>query len=223
MDNQERPIKLGIVGNQGAGKTSLILRVAENKFYANLNCGVAVDFRTIKNFKINGKSVNLNIFDIAGLARNSDLAISFIKDASAIVLAFSLPEQAYYQNQENEYQEKLETQIQHWISKIFDNSDINTPVFIVGCKLDKIEDPEQLILAINESLQDILKQCQKINIIENKSKKLIFFPTSSATGAGIDELFQNWVLEASKIQKYNGSALSVNSLTKVVKKNEQCC
>lgn len=68
------------------------MRVAENKFYENINCGVAVDFRTIKNFNLNGKSINLNIFDIAGLARNSDLAISFIKDASAIVLAFSLPE-----------------------------------------------------------------------------------------------------------------------------------
>lgn len=64
--------------------------MAEGNFNANVNCGVAVDFRSIRNYEINGKCVNLNIFDVAGLARNSDLALSFIKDASAIVLAFDL-------------------------------------------------------------------------------------------------------------------------------------
>lgn len=56
-----------------------------------------MDFRSIRDYKINGRSVNLNIFDVAGLARNSDLAISFIKDASALILAFSMPELEYYE------------------------------------------------------------------------------------------------------------------------------
>lgn len=56
-----------------------------------------MDFRSIRDYKINGKSVNLNIFDVAGLARNSDLAISFIKDASALILAFSMSKLEYYE------------------------------------------------------------------------------------------------------------------------------
>lgn len=101
MDNK-KIFKLGIVGNQGVGKTTLILRVAEKKFYEKVSCGVSVDFRTVKDYKVNGESVKLNIFDIAGLARNSDLAISFIKDASALALAFNLSALEYYNEDFNQ-------------------------------------------------------------------------------------------------------------------------
>ncbi|CAK94278.1 unnamed protein product (macronuclear) [Paramecium tetraurelia] len=224
MDNeQEVAIKLGIVGNQGAGKTSLILRVAEKKFCGNQNCGVAVDFRSIRDYKLNGKRVNLNIFDIAGLARNSDLALSFIKDASALVLAFSLPEQEYYENQEGQLSEQLEVQIQNWTDKIYDNSSENTPVFIVGCKLDLVKDQKRLIPALDENLQEILKKCKKVNIINNSDKNMIFFPTSALSGNGVDKLFQKWSSEASKIKKSHGSTLKTKSHLKKENQKEQCC
>lgn len=44
MSNVQK-IKLGIVGNQGVGKTTLILRMAEKKFVDAVTCGVTIDFR----------------------------------------------------------------------------------------------------------------------------------------------------------------------------------
>jgi GTPase SAR1 family protein len=59
-------LKLGIVGNTAVGKTTLILRVAEGKFYDNTSAGIALDFRTIRNYEVNKKLYNLLIYDIAG-------------------------------------------------------------------------------------------------------------------------------------------------------------
>ncbi|CAD8180481.1 unnamed protein product [Paramecium octaurelia] len=222
-NEEEVAIKLGIVGNQAVGKTSLILRVAEKKFCGNQNCGVALDFRSIRNYKLNGKLVNLNIFDVAGHARNSDLALSFIKGASALILAFSLKDQEYYENQGDQQTEKLELQIQHWTDKIIENSCENIPVLIVGCQLDLVQDQERLIPALDEKLQEILKSCKKLNIINNTEKNMIFFPTSALTGQGVDKLFQIWTLEAAKTQQFRGSTLKTKSHLKKQNQKDQCC
>ena len=86
---QKKVIKLGVVGNSGAGKTTLIYRIANNKFFDTPMAGVsiyfiniqAIDFEKIKDYKSCEQTMDLHIFDIAGLGKNNDLVISFIKDA----------------------------------------------------------------------------------------------------------------------------------------------
>ncbi len=57
--------KLVIVGDTGVGKSSLLMRFADNQFYENYLATIGVDFR-FKTMNIDGKMVKFQIWDTAG-------------------------------------------------------------------------------------------------------------------------------------------------------------
>jgi len=57
--------KLLIIGDSGVGKSSLLLRFADNTFSGNYITTIGVDFK-IRNVVIDGERVKLQIWDTAG-------------------------------------------------------------------------------------------------------------------------------------------------------------
>ena len=57
-----------MIGDSGSGKTSMLLRFAENYFNPLQNCTIGVDFK-IKQVKIDGHVVKLQLWDTAGQER----------------------------------------------------------------------------------------------------------------------------------------------------------
>jgi len=57
--------KLVIIGNSGVGKSSLLLRFADDTFSDSYLTTIGVDFR-FKTLEIEGKKVKLQIWDTAG-------------------------------------------------------------------------------------------------------------------------------------------------------------
>lgn len=57
--------KFIVIGDTGVGKTSLIGRLIENRFFDNHEFTVGVEFAS-KNIVINGKVIKLQIWDTAG-------------------------------------------------------------------------------------------------------------------------------------------------------------
>ena len=53
-------VRILLLGNSAVGKTSLILRYIENKFYDSYITTVGIDFRK-KDIKIDGKVITLQI------------------------------------------------------------------------------------------------------------------------------------------------------------------
>ena len=49
-----------LLGDSGVGKSSIILRYAENQFTQNLMNSIGVDFK-LKNIEVDGKNVKLQI------------------------------------------------------------------------------------------------------------------------------------------------------------------
>ena len=54
-----------MVGNSAVGKSSLLLRFADDQFNENYMITIGVDFR-FKSMKINDKIIKLQIWDTAG-------------------------------------------------------------------------------------------------------------------------------------------------------------
>ena len=57
-----------MLGNSGTGKTSLLLRFADNIFNEYQNCTVAVDQRS-RHVRVESRVVKLQIWDTAGQER----------------------------------------------------------------------------------------------------------------------------------------------------------
>ena len=57
-----------MLGNSGTGKTSLLLRFADNIFNEHQNCTVAVDQRS-RHVRVESRVVKLQIWDTAGQER----------------------------------------------------------------------------------------------------------------------------------------------------------
>eukprot|EP01016_Furgasonia_blochmanni_P037047 TRINITY_DN4317_c0_g1_i2.p2 TRINITY_DN4317_c0_g1~~TRINITY_DN4317_c0_g1_i2.p2 ORF type:complete len:102 (+),score=24.62 TRINITY_DN4317_c0_g1_i2:100-405(+) len=70
--------KLVIIGNSGVGKSSLLLRFADDQFNENYLATIGVDFR-FRTLKVDGKSVKLQIWDTAGQERFRTITNAYYK------------------------------------------------------------------------------------------------------------------------------------------------
>ena len=80
-------IKLIIIGDTSVGKTSLLLRFAENTFSIQHIATIGIDFK-IKNMQVDGKNVKLQVWDTAGQERFRTITSSYYKGANGIILCF---------------------------------------------------------------------------------------------------------------------------------------
>lgn len=70
--------KLVIIGNSGVGKSSLLLRFADDSFNDTYLTTIGVDFR-FRTLPIDGKNVKLQIWDTAGQERFRTITSAYYK------------------------------------------------------------------------------------------------------------------------------------------------
>jgi Ras-related protein Rab-1A len=71
-------LKVVIVGNSAVGKSSLLLRFADNNFNEKYITTIGVDFR-FKTVEVGGKSVKFQIWDTAGQERFRTITNTYYK------------------------------------------------------------------------------------------------------------------------------------------------
>ena len=81
--------KLLIIGDSGVGKSSLLVRFADNTFSGNYITTIGVDFK-IRTIEINGERVKLQIWDTAGQERFRSLIPSYIRDSTVAVVVYDI-------------------------------------------------------------------------------------------------------------------------------------
>jgi small GTP-binding protein len=62
MNESESSYKILIVGDSGVGKSSLLLRFCDSKFFSSGGPTIGVDFK-VKSIKINRSYIKLSIWD----------------------------------------------------------------------------------------------------------------------------------------------------------------
>jgi len=91
MDNNNNPnLKIIIIGNSAAGKTSLLMRFAEQYFSESFSATIGVDYKMRTCTLNNGKSVNLQIWDTAGQEKFRTIVTSYWRGADAALFVFDL-------------------------------------------------------------------------------------------------------------------------------------
>lgn len=99
--------KFVMVGNSAVGKSSLLLRFADDDFNENYMITIGVDFR-FKSLTINDKIVKLQIWDTAGQERFRTIVNTYYKstfwdnlDSHAVFLIFDLTIRDSFQDIKN--------------------------------------------------------------------------------------------------------------------------
>ena len=169
MDDDENTnkilrIKVILLGETGAGKSSIILRFVHNSFIPN-HISTTLCSCTSKQLAFNNNKdlISFDIWDTAGQEKFRSIAKINYKDASVVILVYDITNAESYKSLKD-----------YWYDSIKENSSENVIIALVGAKCDLIDDCK-----ISE--EEAKSYAESINAI--------YKLTSSLSNIGIDELF----------------------------------
>ena len=155
-------INIMTIGDTSVGKTTMILRYTEDKFYEDLISSIGVSVQTKQiNIMNDTQPVLLKIWDTAGQERYKSLSQSYYRKADGIFIVFDLSERKTF----------LKTQ--NFISSIKELGNEHVAIVLVGNK----SDIERSVL--KEESQEFAD-----------SNSIEYFETSAKLGTNIDEVFK---------------------------------
>lgn len=193
--------KLLIIGDSGVGKSSLLLRFADNTFNSNYITTIGVDFR-IRTLCINGDRVKLQIWDTAGQERFRTITSTYYRGAHGVIVVYDVSSRESFSN------------VQRWLKEIDQNCDgVNR--ILVGNKDDFSEDQDRKLVSTEEARRFALQAGIEL------------FETSAKDDKNVQEMFSaitNQVLDSVKQRKLQmASARDAVHLKKGKKRKKRCC
>ena len=188
-----REIKLIILGNSKAGKTSYILRYADNEFSFTISTTVGLDYKTKYETLENGDKVKICIFDTNGQERFKSISFNMLKNAEGVLLLYDITDRNSFDS------------IKGWMDSIFQYKDESFPIVLIGNKSDREDDR---VVQTEEG--------------ENEAKKynVKLFETSCKNNINISEPILYLISKVIKIEKSTNISIVGKSHHKNHKK---CC
>ncbi|KAJ3127437.1 GTP-binding protein Rho1 [Nowakowskiella sp. JEL0407] len=166
--------KLVVVGDGASGKTSLLIRFSKDSFP---EAYIPTVFETyVKDVFVQGKQIELALWDTAGQEEYDRLRPLSYSDAHVILITFSI-----------DMPDSLENVIEKWIGEVkhFCNG---VPVILVGCKKDLRTDPN-----IIQNLARIGQRPVEPEQAYEVAKRIgahRYLECSAKSGEGVQQIFE---------------------------------
>jgi len=180
--------KLLIIGDSGVGKSSLLVRFADNQFTGNYITTIGVDFK-IRTIEINGERVKLQIWDTAGQERFRTITSTYYRGTHGVIVVYDVSSGESFAN------------VKRWLHEIDANCDVVNRI-LVGNKND---DPDRKVVLT----EDARRFADQMGIQ--------LFETSAKDNINVEEMFRSittLVLKSKKDQKERLDDPSKIDLTK---------
>ncbi len=116
-------LKLLMIGEAGVGKSSVLVRFADNTFELGQVATIGVDFR-VRTITAAGKIVKETVWDCGGSERYRSITSSYYKGAHGIMLVYDVTDRSTF--------EKLGS----WVTEIERYSTLDPLIMIIGNKID---------------------------------------------------------------------------------------
>ena len=157
----EIDLKILLVGDTSVGKTSILSKYIDDIFEENQISTIGVEYK-VKSLIINGRKINLRIWDSSGQERFRSITQSFFRNAEGILYIFDLTEKKTFEG------------VKQWLIDS-ESYNLNIKKILVGNKVDLIE-----------------KRKVEKEIIDNFVKKiqLKYYEMSAKDGTNIDNVFR---------------------------------
>ena len=162
--NIDLQYKLLVLGESSVGKTSLLMRYAEDKFESTVQT-IGVDFKN-KYIIYNNKRIQLELWDTAGQERFKGIAKNYFHAANGVILVFDITNKDSF------------NKLKYWIDEGKTNVGQDTEIIIAENKVD-LENERK----VNKDTINEFGKKMGFEILE----------TSAKTGQGVDEIFKRLV------------------------------
>ncbi|VEN37376.1 unnamed protein product [Callosobruchus maculatus] len=185
--------KVVVLGYQGVGKTSTIIRYIENTFPQQTTPTIGASFFNCKIDIDDNIKVTLQIWDTAGQERFKAMTPMFYRNANAALLVFDITSTNSFDSMKG------------WVQELKRNVEEPMVLFVVGNKIDL---PEQREVSRTEAMQ------------YSKSIGASYYECSAMTDQGVGVIFEKLALELVKLsgeavnhtlKVYNDSELMAKS------------
>lgn len=199
--------KFIVIGCSGAGKTSILRRLVEDKFVRGTQSTVGIEYFTWVT-TIENKMIKMMIWDTAGQERFYTIARAYFRNALGVILVFDITDRKSFD------------QLPRWLRDARVEADPHCSVILVGNKCDLAASR----VVSRQEAEDFAK-----------SNELQYIETSAADATGIQETFIRTgrdllqKVAAGEISGQKSSADGGHSViipdpkTKNKKKNNSCC
>ena len=115
--------KVLLIGNSGVGKSSLLLRFADDVFNDNFMPTIGVDFK-IRTVDVDQKTIKLQIWDTAGQERFKTITSSYYKGAHGIIVTYDITDRESF------------SKVSEWMREVDKHAQENISRILVGNKKD---------------------------------------------------------------------------------------
>lgn len=154
--------KLLIIGDSGVGKSSLLLRFADNTFSGSYITTIGVDFK-IRTVQVDGQRVKLQIWDTAGQERFRTITSTYYRGTHGVIVVYDVTSGDSFAN------------VKRWLHEIEQNCDVVNKV-LVGNKNDA---PDRKVVLT----EDALRFAEQMGIQ--------LFETSAKDNINVEEMFMS--------------------------------
>lgn len=161
MADQPLQFKFIVIGCSGAGKTSILRRLVDNKFVKGTQSTVGIEYFTHIT-TIDGHNIKMMIWDTAGQERFYTIAKAYFRGALGVVLVFDITDRKSFD------------QLPRWLRDARMEADPHCSVILVGNKTDLAQNR---VVAKEEAEQFA------------SSNELQYIETSAAENVCIEEVF----------------------------------
>ncbi|PFX19337.1 ras-related protein Rab-35-like [Stylophora pistillata] len=152
--------KLLIIGDSGVGKSSLLLRFADNMFSGSYITTIGVDFK-IRKINVDGEMVKLQIWDTAGQERFRTITSTYYRGTHGVIVVYDVTSADTFVN------------VKRWLHEIDQNCD-DVQRILVG---NKDDNPEKKVV----EKEDAVKFAQQMGIQ--------VFETSAKDNKNVEDVF----------------------------------
>ena len=202
-ENEEKELKVILLGDCGVGKTNIILRFMKDEFDEDSITTTGSSY-TMKKIEKDNITYRLNIWDTAGQEKYRSLTKMFLQDANIIILVYSIVEEITFDN------------LDYWYNIIIDNCGEDIVIAIVGNKHD---------LYFEEAVDE-----DKAQNYANKKNAIFKLVSAKENKLGIDELFNilldeyiNKKLNKKEKKNIEKIKINVNKKNEETLKKKKCC
>ncbi|CAG9328688.1 unnamed protein product [Blepharisma stoltei] len=155
--------KIVLLGDQGVGKSSIVLRFVKDDYNEEQNATVGASY-TGKILQVNDKIIKFNIWDTAGQERYQSLAKMYYRDANAAIMVYDITKRSSFEG------------ILRWYKELKEFGPKNIVICIAGNKEDLVE------------MEDV--QPSEVKELA-KSIGAIYRKVSAKTSYGVEQMFKD--------------------------------